>query len=303
MVWGPTVPKFLYTINAVGTGLSLFGSFVMMCLFLRVKKRSPSISVKFILAIAVADFFYSIANLMAAFEDDNNGPLCHLEAITRQFAFMLSIFFATCTARLCYKTSIIENSFSKNRFFRRSVTVGLTGCTIVCLLPLFIKKIVYANGNLMCLITFQAENTTLTERVIILLVYQGIPVLFGLVITIIGYGAAIVKVKRLPKDIAQQLGINVYRLLWYPAVLFITFLPGMIDNFMQIYYGFDRPVAIEAIHLSLTHSIGFTNALVYGLQRNFANRNKQSQVVLGDSEIDNNSLSITFELDKSGAKE
>jgi len=301
MVWGPTVPRFLYTINAVGTGLSLFGSFLMMCYCLRVK-RSQSISVKFIMAIAVADFFYSMANLMAAFEDDTNGPLCHLEAITRQFAFTLSIFFATCTARLCYKTSIIETAFSKNRFFKRSVTLGLTICTIVCLLPLFIKKIIYANGNLMCLITFRAEDTTLTERVVILMIYQGIPVLFGLVVTIIGYGAAIVKVKRLPKDIAEQLGINVYRLLWYPAVLFITFLPGMIDNFLQIYYGFDRPVIIEAIHLSLTHSIGFTNAMVYGLQRNFGIKTKRSVVVLGDSEIDS-SLSITFELNKSQTKD
>ncbi len=134
------------------------------------------------------------------------------------------------------------------------------------------------------------------------MIYQGIPVFLGLIVTIIGYGAAIVKVKRLPPDIAQQLGINVYRLLWYPAVLFITFLPGMIDNFLQIFYGFDRPVAIEAIHLCLTHSIGFTNALVYGLQRNLGARTKESEGVLGDSEIDS-SLSITFELNKSSTKD
>jgi len=99
----------------------------------------------------------------------------------------------------------------------------------------FFSKIIYENGNLLCLITFSPVNTTITEKVVILMIYQGIPVFFGLLITIIGYGAAIIKVKRLPPDIAQQLGINVYRLLWYPAVLFITFLPGMIDNFLQIF--------------------------------------------------------------------
>jgi len=72
--------------------------------------------------------------------------------------------------------------------------------------------------------------------------------------------------------------------------------------FYKFFYGFDRPVAVEAIHLCLTHSIGFTNALVYGLQRNLGAKNNVSEGALGDSEIDS-SLSITFELNKSSTKD
>ena len=128
MVWGNQVANadILYGLNLVSTILSLFGSSIMIYACLKTYKIR-SISFKFLLAIAISDFVYAIANLFSAFEKDSNDVLCHIEAFIRQFSFVLSVYFVTCTAVLCYR-SVTSPGYNQKKFFNRSLLIGCLYC-------------------------------------------------------------------------------------------------------------------------------------------------------------------------------
>lgn len=124
------------------------------------------------------------------------------------------------------------------------------------------------------------------------MIYEGIPVLLGFIITLIGYIKVIVTIRslKLPDVTLQEMNVPVFSLLWYPFVLCITFVPSLIDNIRAIYIPTRIP-AIEAIHLLLTHSLGFTNAVVYGCQRKlYKPRKEEDHVELRHTSDVENSL-------------
>ncbi len=125
--------QFLYVLDLVVTTFSIFGSLFMLFLCLRMR-RSFTLSLKFILAISIADFFYSLANVISNFErrPDTIG-LCLFESIIRHCSFLLSIFFSTCTAVASYKASLPKQSFNQNRFFFLNVTIGTLICIGTCI--------------------------------------------------------------------------------------------------------------------------------------------------------------------------
>ena len=128
-------------------------------------------------------------------------------------------------------------------------------------------QIAYGNSSLFCAIMYSNYVTDVTTKVVVLFALCGAPIFLGFLITFFGYVLAIRNIRGLAKDYVDQMDISVYKLLWYPALLFITFMPGFIDNVFVISTGGKTPFAFQAVHLIVTHSIGFTNALVYGFQR------------------------------------
>ena len=63
----------------------------------------------------------------------------------------------------------------------------------------------------------------------------------------------------------QQL--HTERLLLYPAVLFISFLPVIVEQILESYGNVKSTTVTEFFRLLITQSLGLTNALVYGYQR------------------------------------
>ncbi len=100
----------------------------------------------------------------------------------------------------------------------------------------------------------------------VLILHEGIPLLAGFIITLRAYRYAMKQIQELPVRILQEMSVPVRGLLWYPALLLIIFIPSLIDKIWALYNPF-RPVWIQTLYLCLTHSIGFINALVYGVQR------------------------------------
>jgi len=134
---------------------------------------------------------------------------------------------------------------------------------------MFVESISYKNGRLMCWISVTHKDASVAFKLLVVAIYGGLPVFLGIVISIIGYSFAIKRVKQLPEEVLEALEINVFKLLWYPAILFLTFAPSVANALIQNYRGTQTGPTVEAIYLTLTHSIGFINALVYGLQRKF----------------------------------
>lgn len=125
--------------------------------------------------------------------------------------------------------------------------------------------VAYTNGDLFCYITY-AQDATLPVKIGVRLVYEVMLVFSGLSITMYGYFKTVRYVRKLSYEAMAHMDVNMSKLFWYPFVIFFTFMPSVINNLVHIYYK-ESFLIVEIIHLSLTHSIGFTNAVVYGLQR------------------------------------
>jgi len=130
------------------------------------------------------------------------------------------------------------------------------------------KYIEIQQGPLSCQIAW-TESTTLTERIVFLILYEGIAITLGSILTFRAYIHVIREIKSLPKELISSLNIKAYSLLWYPAVLFGSFLPCMIASFYRVIRPDDEEVPswVIGLHIVMPHSIGFTNALVYVIQR------------------------------------
>ncbi len=168
--------------------------------------------------------------------------------------------------------------------------------------PAFSDNISYTNGEAFCYITFTAgvpKRTKLMVRVI----YEAFPILSAVAITLGSYFATIKKIKELPEEVLETMDVSIYKLFWYPAVLLITFVPSFADNFGAIYFETTLPVGFKLLHLLMTHAIGFTNAVVYGIQRKLHHREapleKNVQMLAPFDDTSHNS-SIVDELERAG---
>ena len=122
----------LENINLAAAILSLGGSFWMTCFCL----KSPghrTVSLNLILAIAVSDFVYSIANIMASFDNYLPHAFCATEAFLRVWSFNFSVFWATCIPLLFYKISVSDKPLDQNKFFIKAGLVGFVWCAGLCL--------------------------------------------------------------------------------------------------------------------------------------------------------------------------
>ena len=94
----------------------------------------------------------------------------------------------------------------------------------------------------------------------------------GLIVTVVGYLGALRQIKKwqagsdIERRLINQLDLASYKLLWYPAVSILIFLPSAVDPIVSIFIP-EKPFWIRALRMALPHSIGFTNALVYILMR------------------------------------
>jgi len=131
MVFGPTVhgASTLYIINCIASTLSLAGS-ALMAYFCGNMPSPKHVSIKFIWAIALADFVYSIANIISAFENDDKSvsKLCYFEGIIRVSSFMLTLYFTTCLAITCCRISNLRRQRNHEPFFKKSLALGVFIC-------------------------------------------------------------------------------------------------------------------------------------------------------------------------------
>jgi len=275
MIPNSPVPEanLLYHIDLVITILSVVGSLVLCFLCLRVPSPT-TLSLKFILAISIADFFYSIANVLSIFETNMTFKLCWTEANIRQVSFILSIFFSACTAIAFYRGSTgTQKIQSQLQFFKKCVTI----CPLVCLLasvsgPYFFPKHVHIeSGPINCSVE-SVKDASMESRLAVEMLYRGVPIMVGLIVTVIGYLGALKKIRNWQKSsgierrLINQLDLSSSKLLWDPAASILIFLPSAIDPIVDI-FNVERPLWVRALRMAIPHSIGLTNALVYILLR------------------------------------
>jgi len=125
--------RVLWYINGIATILSLLGSLYMV--YSCIRTPAPrSVALKLILALALSDLIYSISNVMSQFDEDIVDLFCIAEAILRMNGYLLSIYFTTTIAMLCYQTSKHGLSFNQEKFFRSAIIFGPIGYFILNLM-------------------------------------------------------------------------------------------------------------------------------------------------------------------------
>ena len=82
----------------------------------------------------------------------------------------------------------------------------------------------------MCNITFRPD-LDLVPRILVDLFVSGLQIILCIVITAITYFHAVFSVKKLPKAHFQKINSGIHKLLWYPALLFVLFMPSLVDQF------------------------------------------------------------------------
>ncbi len=102
----------------------------------------------------------------------------------------------------------------------------------------------------------------MNELLVFYLCFCGAPVLLALFVVIIGYRKALKSANEIPKAVMDQLGFKKLHLLLYPIVLLMAFLPNLVDGIASIYF-YPPPFWLLILDISISHSIGSINALLY----------------------------------------
>ena len=118
----PNSSLFL-TLNLIVTILSLIGSAWMAFYCSRMQRKS--VSTRLILALAVADFFYSISNLLSTFEGDDVNLMCEIEAFLRTTFYSLSTFMTCSIVIYCIIFLDKNSTINVEDYFKRALAVSV----------------------------------------------------------------------------------------------------------------------------------------------------------------------------------
>jgi len=132
------------------------------------------------------------------------------------------------------------------------------------------------------------------DKLLISMVFHGLPVIVGLIISLIAYSLAIKKLQEISQEFLDESKITIYRVLWYPGVLFLTFVPNVTMIIYVIYS--EPPIWMTALHLYLPHSIGFSNALLYGIQTKLYRTNYEDKENTSTEIDDDQSRLLEYQL-------
>ena len=142
--------------------------------------------------------------------------------------------------------------------------------------------LIFANVQLICTITVRKDviGAQMNQRqLMIYFLFELVPVFSMIFTTLVAYIVTIKTLSALPKAVLEALDINVYRLLWYPAIQFVTFCPGLINQFLFFLSNVDDDsvfkLTFNIVQVFLLHSIGFINAISYGIQQIKTQKAKQ----------------------------
>ncbi len=125
----------------------------------------------------------------------------------------------------------------------------------------------------MCLVYYDQTDpdVSLVKKILVATFYDGIFFLICFFVTLFSYCKSIKIIRNLHSEEQIRTEINELKLLLYPAVMIISFVPYIFNDYYQIFAS-SSPLWLLYIHIILNHSTGWMNALVYGIQRRNSDR-------------------------------
>ena len=137
----------------------------------------------------------------------------------------------------------------------------------------------------MCSVTFR-HDLNFIQRFLVDMIANLLINALCIVVTAIAYFRAVFNVKKLAEVHFKKINSGIHKLLWYPTVLFAVFIPSLLDRLVAIINPMHTPpLAFLIPHAAVTHSIGFINVIVYGLQKRTPEYKRSETIVSLDGGV------------------
>jgi len=149
---------------------------------------------------------------------------------------------------------------------------------------------VIAEGPFYCWFTYSSHSSNF-EKILLTVTFQGLPVIIALILTLVSYFLVKKQIKNLSRGALENSYLRVLKVFWYPVILFVVFVPTVVDCVRRIYVE-ERPMWMNAVFLVLPHSIGFLHAVLYGIQTKFGQ--KKYEDFGRTSNEESNSIYLSF---------
>jgi len=234
-------------------------SFVALILFFTYifywSSEKITFPLKILCNLFVADFVYTITNLISNFSPKNQ-TICDIEGFMRTFSLWASILWATIIAVVAYARTV-RNSITIEKRYPIFLLIGYVFPLFIATIPLWQGSIFYESNNVYCWVVGKDDQ----ETAIVGIVIFGLWMWLATLLTTYLYVRVFLYLKNL--GISNHI-IQIKKVLIFPVILYITFIPVTIDdlNLLPNY-----KYVFTVLHVILGHSLGLFNLIAYGYQR------------------------------------
>jgi len=238
-----------------------FASSLMMTIYCIKNLRHGQRETQLVLGIAFSDLVYSFSNILSIINGTNTGTLCKVEGLIRQWFFNFSLLFVVAIAIFCSKYSQRQNP-NQLKYVKKVILIGSAICLLLTI-PVFALQdhVSAVNKGLFCLISY--NETSIPEKLLVRTIYEGLRDIIYLIISVYCSFKIITTINNL---MALQI-VRKLQLFGYTFVLCLIVLPALFDNYFRIFNPGCEYHGLIALRVSLTHSAGTLNAIVYGIQQ------------------------------------
>jgi len=155
---------------------------------------------------------------------------------------------------------------------------------------IFKGAVALKTGPVDCWIGYDSDSSP-WDQFNVFFSYRGALILFGLIVTPIIYIKIFNSLRNMGSEYLERFNLQLYQLLWYPVLFFVTYLPYVIFDIVRIFYTTDHKSNHESAQdwvlwlvIILSHPIGLYNSLVFVFQRKLYKRQYEEYEYYEDEE-------------------
>lgn len=248
--------------------LSIIGSTFIIINFVSFRELR-TFSFKLVFFIALSDLFRAIAMILPAYYDnDLNQYLCWIQSILGNMGGLSTILWNRSVAHSIYyvfrsrPNSVLNIATNQetNKLFYRYLITNLILTIGLSVLPIF--KNAYGIAGAWCWIQDKPGWDSIVR-----IISQYAVQLICFVYIIYVYWGFMRKLFESTSSIsvsrANLMNETIGRLKWYPLILFVAFIPGIINRFSQIIYNDSPQFILTFIQYASISICGLLDAMIY----------------------------------------
>lgn len=250
----------LVAVNLSCTFLSFLGEFYLFYIFF-FRPAIRSFSFKLIISLTLADFIYSVANLLSIFR--YNQISCNIEGYLRNVGLLQCAIWVPAILLITRKQSKnFDPRFSRHysKFVIFIWTFSLIPSTVVAISDFLGLGFYFSIQTVFCVLQPDA-----------VILYAGdLPLVICMIISLILAIDISFILKR------QRKGNEEYRSLFiYPLIMMILYIPSVFDTYMFWRYQGDY-YWMTLLHITTARLGGFANIVIYGRRTISINQHEES---------------------------
>jgi len=247
----------VYTIASyIACGMSILACLWYIIRFFRMNIRSTT--TKIILMVSIFDLITGLTWLVSSIFGTRNN--CATMILLLNFTYWCALFWSTSLAIFSYKVLCGSDSFTQQNYFKKSFLTIVPTCLIVALLPrLSFFPLQYGKNGDFCAFTANPSLSPTLQTILVVL-FQGLPVVPAIIVTWICYQKEYQFLKELQ---TQSSFLKPEKLFWYPVTQIIVYLPRLLFLSMQSGGAFNGDNILIFILFFLARLGGFVNTMVY----------------------------------------